>query len=122
MLFYLAEMYAKSKVFIRQCIHQLAPELIRTIGADSSSLLNLIKTCPRGSEGFVLFVLHTLSENQAPHLNIINAAKTLYKSRPHQDARFLIPVLIGLRKDEILELLPKIVCLPSKNIKAALTK
>ena len=162
MIHYLGEIYAKSSLFVRQCLHQhvrvcvcvcvdripihlnhfnhfnqfdsimhntvQVPDLAQTLGSSDPSILQLIKSFPRNGDGLALHILHIFTDNQPPTDKLIAAVKALYASRarstttPPPDARFLVPILSGLKKEQTIELLPKLVILPVKNVKLAFQK
>lgn len=76
----------------------------------------MIRNFPKGAETFVLQALHLLTDQAAPTPELTEAVKEVYLQRT-QDARFLIPVLSGLSKDEIISNLPKLINLAPPIVK-----
>ena len=71
---------------------------IKSMGMESSELLNLIEDFPEGAETLVLRIIHILTENKtAPSVELVNRVRFLYEKKL-SDVRFLIPVLSGLTK------------------------
>lgn len=116
----LLEAYLQSTPQVRTGIQNSISDMIKAIGPDSTELLRLVETCPEGSEVLLLAFVRTLTEGGAAHPKITETIKTLYERK--KDARFMIYIVGGLPKDELLEVLPNIVALPSVGAKAALQR
>ncbi|KAL6040989.1 Symplekin [Balamuthia mandrillaris] len=113
----LVGMYCKTRhIQVKKVIHRHAKDLIPSIGMQSPALLQLITTFGAGAETFILQILHILTETAPPTPQLVDGVKTLYQTRV-PDARFLIPVLSGLTKDEIVDLLPNFIALPPTILK-----
>jgi len=85
------------------------------------NFLQMVSQCPKGSDTFVLQALHVLTETAAPTLQLVTTVKALYQKK-NNDARFMIPILSGLNKEEALALLPKLINLPSNILKTAIQR
>eukprot|EP01087_Luapelamoeba_hula_P018508 TRINITY_DN596_c0_g2_i1.p1 TRINITY_DN596_c0_g2~~TRINITY_DN596_c0_g2_i1.p1 ORF type:complete len:1409 (+),score=269.69 TRINITY_DN596_c0_g2_i1:4-4230(+) len=120
MLLPFIEIYRTAPAVVKKVIHKHAADLIRSIGMYSPSLLQVIETCPDGAETFVLLALHTLTDNAVPTPQLVTISRRLFTTR--QDARFLIPILSGLDKDDTLNLLGTLVALPANQMKVAFHK
>ena len=88
------------------------------LGADSYHLphlravfVHLCSSIAPGAENFVLQLLQSITEEARPSAQLIAAVKQ-YHSSTNDDPRFLVPILSGFTKDEILAMLPKLVLLP----------
>jgi len=90
--------------------------VVRGIGMGDPSIRHMVKSFPDGAEAFVLQALHLLTDQTAPTPELTEAVKDVYTQRTH-DARFLIPVLAGLTKDEIIANLNKLISLPPKIVR-----
>lgn len=101
-------------------MHQQAVGLIRTIGA-SPQLIQLISTFPKKAEALILHFLHILTESETPTPQLVTVVKNIYQKRV-ADPRFLIPIIPGLDKDEIISFLPKLITLPTNILKTAITR
>ena len=88
------------------------------MGQDSSEIQRVLQSCPKGCETLIIRILHVLTEPREstntqqggfPKLSpaLLTSVKSLYKQS--DDVRFLIPILSGLKKNEVLEALPKLI-------------
>ncbi|PIK41387.1 putative symplekin [Apostichopus japonicus] len=81
---------------------------VRGMGMDSPELLLLVENCPKGAETLVTRMLHILTDKAPPTPELVKRVRDLYQKRV-SDVRFLIPVLIGLDKKEVVAALPKLI-------------
>lgn len=81
---------------------------VRGMGMDSPELLLLVENCPKGAETLVTRMLHILTDKAPPAPELVKRVRDLYHKRV-SDVRFLIPVLIGLEKKEVVAALPKLI-------------
>lgn len=79
---------------------------VRSMGMNSPQLLQFVEQCPQGTETLVTRVIHVLTERIAPSPALVERVRDLYEKKV-SDVRFLVPVLAGLKKAEVLEALPK---------------
>ena len=80
-------------------------ELVSAVGnipINSPELLELVETCPPGSEILVTRIVHILTDKVLPTPELVDRFRMLYKNRSN-DVRLLIPVLNGLTKQEIIQ-------------------
>ena len=89
---------------------------IKNMGMSSNELLKLIQDFPNGSETLVLRIIHILTEKTVPTLELVEKVRNLYDKRL-PDVRFLIPVLTGLSKHEIISALPQLIKLSQAVVK-----
>ena len=104
----LAEVYVDSSPLIKRAILRHLEHPVRAIGMNSPELLRLVENCPTGAETLVTRVLHIVTDKNPPTLELVQKVKDLYHKRV-SDVRFLIPVLNGLNKIEIINVLPKLI-------------
>ncbi|XP_074025533.1 symplekin scaffold protein [Leptinotarsa decemlineata] len=104
----LAKVYVQTSADIKRIILRLIEVPIKTMGMGSAELLKLVEECPKGSETLVTRVIHILTDKANPTPDLVNRVRDLYNSRI-SDVRFLIPVLNGLSKQEIISALPKLI-------------
>ncbi|KAI9323853.1 Symplekin tight junction protein C terminal-domain-containing protein [Dichotomocladium elegans] len=90
--------------FIRQHIYQL----IKSIGMHSPKLLETLRTFPPGAETLVIRILVALCDTVRPTPELVSAVKQVYQER-NLDAKFLIPLVSGLSKEDLRQSLPRIV-------------
>ncbi|KAJ8979540.1 hypothetical protein NQ317_017688 [Molorchus minor] len=104
----LAKVYVQTSADIKRIILRLIDEPIRSMGMDSPELLKLVEECPKGSETLVTRLIHILTDKGPPNAELVQKVRDLYNSRV-SDVRFLIPILNGLTKKEIISALPKLI-------------
>ncbi|KAM6228812.1 LOW QUALITY PROTEIN: symplekin [Spheniscus humboldti] len=78
------------------------------MGMNSPELLLLVENCPKGAETLVTRCLHSLTDKVPPSPELVKRVRDLYHKRL-PDVRFLIPVLNGLEKKEVIQALPKLI-------------
>jgi symplekin len=78
------------------------------MGMSSPELLLLVENCPKGAETLVTRIIHVLTDKQPPSAELVSRVRDLYEKRV-PDVRFLIPVLPGLTKKEVIAALPKLI-------------
>ncbi|KAB0797876.1 hypothetical protein PPYR_08869 [Photinus pyralis] len=104
----LAKVYVQTNADIKRIILRLLEPPIRVMGMESAELLKLVEECPKGSETLVTRVIHILTDKGHPSTQLVQRVRELYQTRV-SDVRFLIPVLNGLTKQEIISALPKLI-------------
>ncbi|VDK78043.1 unnamed protein product [Litomosoides sigmodontis] len=107
----LAGVYAKSSNDIKRVTLRAIDSAIKSMGATSEHLLEMIENCPQGAETFAARIVHLLTERNPPTQDLVNRITALYE-QGRTDVRSMIPVLSGLDKDQILSILPKFVLTP----------
>ncbi|XP_028179055.1 symplekin [Ostrinia furnacalis] len=93
-------------------------------GGDSAlrpAFRGLLDECPRGAETLLTRLVHIFTEKTAPSAELVSRVRELYATRV-SDVRFLIPVLTGLSKKEILAALPKLIKLNPVVVKEVFNK
>lgn len=105
----LASVYIASVQNVKRVILRLIEIPVRSLGMQSPALLRLIQTCNTGAETLITRILHILTESTPPTPSLVDSIRELYASGKVTDVRFLIPVLSGLPKREILQALPKLI-------------
>ncbi|XP_045499510.1 symplekin isoform X1 [Colias croceus] len=81
----------------------------------------LLAHCPRGAETLLTRLVHILTDTAPPSPELVERVRELYATRV-SDVRFLIPVLNGLSKREILAALPKLIKLNPVVVKEVFNK
>ncbi|CAL4059386.1 unnamed protein product, partial [Meganyctiphanes norvegica] len=104
----LAQVYVKTVNEAKRAILRLLEEPICNMGMDSPELLTLVETCPKGGETLITRIIHILTEKAPPSEALVSRVRELYNRRV-SDVRFLIPVLTGLSKKEVIAVLPKLI-------------
>nr|CAD7410870.1 unnamed protein product [Timema poppensis] len=104
----LARVYVQTVADVKRIILRLLEQPVRGMGMDSPQLLTLVEECPKGAETLVTRVIHILTEKCPPSAQLVAQVRDLYQTRV-SDVRFLIPVLNGLTKKEVIAALPKLI-------------
>ncbi|XP_039293523.1 symplekin [Nilaparvata lugens] len=104
----LARVYVQTIPDIKRIILRLVEVPVRGMGMDSPQLLSLVEDCPKGSETLVTRIIHILTDKGTPSPELVAKVRELYQTRV-SDVRFLIPVLNGLTKKEVIAALPKLI-------------
>jgi len=81
---------------------------ITRIGMGSPELLKLVENCPKRAETLITRIMHILTDKSPPTPELVDRVRDIYHKRV-SDVRFLIPVLIGLTKKEVISALPKLI-------------
>uniref|UniRef100_A0A8C4MZF0 Symplekin scaffold protein n=1 Tax=Eptatretus burgeri TaxID=7764 RepID=A0A8C4MZF0_EPTBU len=104
----LAAVYTEAIADIKRTVLRVLEPPIRGMGMGSPELLLLVENCPKGAETLVTRSLHILTEKVPPSPDLVSRVRDLYHKRV-PDVRFLIPVLTGLEKKEVIEALPRLI-------------
>lgn len=112
----LTDVYIGSVSEIKRVILKTLEVPIKKMGMESQELLKLIQDFPPNSETLVLRIIHILTEKTHPSIDLINKVRFLYSSKL-PDVRFLIPILNGLTKSEIVASLPQLIKLSTAVVK-----
>ncbi|KAJ3397805.1 hypothetical protein HDU92_002477 [Lobulomyces angularis] len=102
------KVHPSAQAGIRNCITPLVKSMYgHQNPAAKKTLLDVISNFPRGSELLVLKLIILLTEKGKPSQELVNVVKDVIQ-RFKLDIRFLLPILTGLDKPEILSILPKL--------------
>ncbi|KAG7207725.1 hypothetical protein KM043_009341 [Ampulex compressa] len=104
----LARVYTSMSADVKRMVLRLVEGPVRSLGMGSPQLLALVENCPKGAETLVTRIIHILTEKSAPSAELVARVRELYQTRV-SDVRFLIPVLNGLTKKEVIAALPKLI-------------
>lgn len=104
----LVTVYVQANADIKKVMLRMIEKPVRGMGMDSVELLKLVEECPKGSETLVTRIIHILTDKGPPSVLLVERVRDLYHTRI-SDIRFLIPVLNGLKKQEIIAALPKLI-------------
>uniref|UniRef100_A0A8C5QDE6 Symplekin scaffold protein n=1 Tax=Leptobrachium leishanense TaxID=445787 RepID=A0A8C5QDE6_9ANUR len=104
----LASVYTEATADIKRTVLRVIETPIRGMGMNSPELLLLVENCPKGAETLVTRCLHILTDKAPPSPELVKRVRDLYQKRL-PDVRFLIPVLNGLDKKEVIQALPKLI-------------
>ncbi|EZA61337.1 Symplekin [Ooceraea biroi] len=117
----LARVYTSMGADVKRIVLRLVEGPVRSLGMGSPQLLALVENCPKGSETLVTRIIHILTEKSAPSAELVARVRELYQTRV-SDVRFLIPVLNGLTKKEVIAALPKLIKLNPIVVKEVFTR
>ncbi|CAH0768020.1 unnamed protein product [Bemisia tabaci] len=112
----LAIVYVQTTADVKRVILRLLETPVKEMEMNSPSILKLVEECPKGAETLVTRVIHILTEKRPPSAELVERVRTLYNTRV-SDIRFLIPVLNGLTKKEVIAALPKLIKLNPNVVK-----
>ncbi|XP_077868134.1 symplekin-like [Saccoglossus kowalevskii] len=104
----LATVYVATSALIKRTVLRVLENPVRGMGMGSPELLLLVENCPKGAETLITRMLHILTDKAPPSSELVKRVRDLYHKRV-SDVRFLIPVLIGLEKIEVIAALPKLI-------------
>lgn len=104
----LAAVYTEAILDIKRSVLRAIEQPIRGMGMNSPDLLLLVENCPKGAETLVTRCLHILTDKVPPSPELVERVRDLYHKRV-PDVRFLIPVINGLEKSEVIQALPKMI-------------
>ena len=76
----LADVYAKSPVFVKRTLLRLVDAPVKQIGAHSSELLSMIENCSEGAETLATRIVHLLTERSKTRLKIHKSAYFPFRS------------------------------------------
>ncbi|KAI0982213.1 hypothetical protein GJ496_002430 [Pomphorhynchus laevis] len=112
----LTSIYTAASGDVKRSILKMIESPIRSMGINSPQLLELVEICPKGAETMITRIIHILTDKSVPSQDLVNKIRDLYEKRI-PDVRFLIPVLGGLHKNEIIPVLPKLIKLTPAVVK-----
>lgn len=104
----LPHVYVASNANTKRVILRLIQEPIQEIDMNSPEMIILVNNCIEGAETLISRVIHILTEKRMPSTQLVSCVRDLYNKRV-SDVRFLIPVLCGFSKKEIIEILPQLI-------------
>lgn len=104
----LATVYTATAPDVKRTILRVLEPAVNGMGMHSPELLLLVETCPKGAETLVTRIIHILTDKTPPSPQLVERVRDLYQKRV-SDVRFLIPVLNGLSKKEVIVALPKLI-------------
>ncbi|TPX63008.1 hypothetical protein PhCBS80983_g00061 [Powellomyces hirtus] len=104
------ELYKVLSPSVQHAVRSSIQPLIKALAAQPLRLLPLIRAFPDGSDPLILRVLITMTEKELPSAQLVGLVRNAFVQK-NLDARFLIPVLSGLDRNEVLQHLSRIVLL-----------
>ncbi|CAK1542923.1 unnamed protein product [Leptosia nina] len=122
-----ARVYGCAGAEAKRCVLRAIESPLRAVAASAppgtipSAFHILLQDCPRGAETLLTRLVHILTDRAPPSPELVSRVRELYATRV-SDVRFLIPVLNGLSKREILAALPKLIKLNPNVVKEVFNK
>nr|CAB3266754.1 symplekin [Phallusia mammillata] len=117
----LADVYVEANADIKRVVLRALEAPVHGMGMASPELLRMVEGCPKGAETLVTRMLHILTDREHPSSDLVYRVRELYQKRV-PDVRFLIPVLNGLEKHEVLLALPKLIRLNPPVVKGVFNR
>eukprot|EP01135_Chromosphaera_perkinsii_P009883 Nk52_evm13s1945 gene=Nk52_evmTU13s1945 len=117
----LFKVYIEAGEPVKKAIRKHIKTLVKALGSSCEWLLHTIEHFPAGGEVLILRILHILTEDDGPSKELVDKVKSLYYQRV-EDVRFLLPILSGLEKSEILNVLPKLISGTEAFVKEAIRR
>jgi hypothetical protein len=112
--------YIKAPRDLKNFFRAKTPDLIRPLQRSTPQIIALLQNTPRGAEGFVLHMLHSYCNQALPPPALVAVVRQQFKRLG--DVRVMVPVLPALPRDEIVDLLGKLVVLPPPAVKAVIAR
>ncbi|GJJ11108.1 hypothetical protein Clacol_005339 [Clathrus columnatus] len=100
--------YTQMDVTVQEAIQDLITALVKSMGPSHPKLLALLRTFPPGADTLALRILTIFTDSGRLNPTIVSLVKGLISERD-LDARFLIPIIAEMDKNDILRHLPRIV-------------
>ncbi|KAG0227402.1 hypothetical protein BGW41_003838, partial [Actinomortierella wolfii] len=100
--------YQSLDPFVQRVVRQKIVPLIKWVKSDSAKLLTLIREFPAGAENLILRIIHIMTEAGRPSRSLVLAVQETVVSHD-LNARFIVPIVSGMQKDEVIACLPRIV-------------
>nr|CDS27489.1 symplekin [Hymenolepis microstoma] len=129
----LMDIYMAANDAVRLLIIQNIDKAMCKIGLKSPHLLHLLDNCPANAEPLITRMLRVLTDPRKvappnaqtdpimPPKEVVDRMRWLYRERAN-DVRFIVPVIVGLTKQEVIELLPRIFQLNEAYIKEVISR
>lgn len=103
--------YGSLPPHVQEAVGVLITPLIRSLGAKHPKVVELVQSCPAGSQELVLRILGVLTEKSRAPPILVEAIKTLASEQADLSPRFIVPIMADLDKPEIVKHLPRILTL-----------
>lgn len=112
----LGNAYVETSPEIKRTILRAVEAPVKGMNMDSPELLRFVEKCPKGAETLVTRIIHILTDKAPPSAELVDRVRDLYRKRV-PDVRFLIPIINGLTKREVIAALPELIKLNPTVVK-----
>ncbi|KAF8795634.1 Symplekin like protein [Argiope bruennichi] len=112
----LGTVYVETTADVKRSILRALEIPVKKMSMASPELLQFVENCPPGAETFVTRIIHILTDKAPPSAELVARVRDLYQKRV-QDVRFLIPIINGLTKREVIAALPELIKLNPTVVK-----
>ncbi|KAG8198083.1 hypothetical protein JTE90_020913 [Oedothorax gibbosus] len=116
LIFDLGTVYVETSADVKRTILRALEVPVKNMSMSSPELLRFVETCPQGAETFVTRIIHILTDKAPPSAELVSRVRDIYEKRV-QDVRFLIPIITGLKKREVIAALPELIKLNPTVVK-----
>ncbi|GFU76086.1 symplekin [Trichonephila clavipes] len=100
--------YVETSADIKRTILRALETPVKGMSMASPELLRFVEKCPKGAETLVTRIIHILTDKAPPSAELVSRVRDLYRKRV-PDVRFLIPIINGLTKREVISALPELI-------------
>ncbi|GFY78958.1 symplekin [Trichonephila inaurata madagascariensis] len=104
----LGTVYVETSADIKRTILRALETPVKGMSMASPELLRFVEKCPKGAETLVTRIIHILTDKAPPSAELVSRVRDLYRKRV-PDVRFLIPIINGLTKREVISALPELI-------------
>ncbi|GFU50123.1 symplekin [Nephila pilipes] len=104
----LGTVYVETSPDIKRTILRALEVPVKGMSMASPELLRFVEKCPKGAETLVTRIIHILTDKAPPSAELVSRVRDLYRKRV-PDVRFLIPIINGLSKREVIAALPELI-------------
>ncbi|GBM09018.1 Symplekin [Araneus ventricosus] len=112
----LGTVYVETSADIKRTILRALEAPVKGMSMASPELLRFVEKCPKGAETLVTRIIHILTDKAPPSAELVARVRDLYRKRV-PDVRFLIPIINGLTKREVISALPELIKLNPTVVK-----
>ncbi|KAG8197327.1 hypothetical protein JTE90_013454 [Oedothorax gibbosus] len=112
----LGTVYVETSADIKRTILRALEAPVKGMSMASPELLRFVEECPKGAETLVTRIIHILTDKAPPSAELVSRVRDLYRKRV-PDVRFLIPIINGLTKREVIAALPELIKLNPTVVK-----
>uniref|UniRef100_A0AC35U2S7 RNA-directed RNA polymerase n=1 Tax=Rhabditophanes sp. KR3021 TaxID=114890 RepID=A0AC35U2S7_9BILA len=102
----LFKIYFEGRNEVKKAVLGSIDKAVLQHGMQNEDILSAIEACPPNAESLVVKIVSTLVTTQIPSPRLVKSVIEQYEKN-QGDVRLLVPILVGVRKEHFLSLLPK---------------